>query len=39
MMKPVEIIDNGDGSYAVRVYEIVVFVGTREECESRAALE
>ena len=38
-MKSVEIIDNGDGSYSVRVYYIIVFTGTRQECENRANQE
>lgn len=35
-MKPVEIIYNRDGTYSVRVYDVIVFTGTRTECEARA---
>gem|GEM_PF-3830157 len=38
-MKSVEIINNHDGTYSVRVYAIVVFTGTLAECETRADME
>lgn len=38
-MKPVEIIDIGRGRFAVRVYAIIVFEGTYEECVFRASQE
>lgn len=38
-MKSVEILNNGNGSWSVRVYAIIVFTGTYQECVSRAAQE
>ena len=35
----VEIIDNHDGTYSVRVYDAIVFTGAQSECEQRAAQE
>jgi len=37
--KSVEIIDHGDGTYSVRVYDTIVFIGTHAECEARAGQE
>lgn len=34
-MKSVEIIDNGNGTYSLRVFDTIVFTGTRSECEQR----
>ncbi len=39
MRKSVEIINNGDGTYSVRVFDSVVCTGTREECELRVEQE
>ncbi len=38
-MKPVEIISNGDGTYSVRVFDTIIFTGTREECDFRVSQE
>ena len=38
-MKSVEIINNSDGTYSVRVYDIIIFTGSLTECERRADRE
>ena len=38
-MKAVEITDNRDGTYSVRVYATIVFTGTLDECEARVGQE
>lgn len=38
-LKSVEIINNGDGTCSLRVFETVVLTGTRFECEQRAGQE
>ena len=38
-MKSVEIIENSNGTYSVRVFDTLVFTGTREECEQRVEQE
>ncbi len=38
-MKAVEIINNGDGTNSVRVYDLIVFTGTYQECLDRAEQE
>lgn len=38
-MKAIEIIDNGDGTYSLRVFDTIVITGSREECEQRAEFE
>lgn len=38
-MKAVEIIPLGNSRYGVRVYAIIVFEGTYEECVFRASQE
>ncbi len=39
MKAAVEIIDNGNGTYSLRVFDTIVFTGTRSECEARAEQE
>lgn len=34
-MNSVELINNGDGTWSVRVYNLIVQIGTREECQLR----
>jgi hypothetical protein len=38
-MKAVEIIPVGNGKFGVRVYAIIVFTGTYQECVVRAEQE
>jgi len=38
-MNAVEIINNNDGTYSVRVFLIIVFTGTLQECEFRVSQE
>ncbi len=33
--KAVEIIENADGTYSVRVYGRIIFTGTRADCDLR----
>lgn len=38
-MDNVEIINNSDGTFSLRVFDRIVMTGTREECELRASFE
>lgn len=38
-MKAVEIIEIGGGRYGVRVYDLIVFEGSYEQCVARASQE
>ncbi len=39
LMKSVEIINNGNGTYSLRVFDTIVLTGSLEECKFRAQQE
>ncbi len=38
-MNAVELIDNHDGTFSLRVYDLIVCTGTLEECRRRESEE
>ena len=38
-MDSVEIINNGDGTHSLRVFDTIVFTGTLQECKDRREFE